>query len=77
MKRFERSNGLDTALYKTIPLPFFLCIQPVVGSASVNIYKNILVTCEYVLIANSQLALRTAKSNNVVKTVWYLSLTPF
>ena len=26
VKRFERSNGLDTALYKTIPffLPFFL-----------------------------------------------------
>ena len=23
VKRFERSNGLDTALYKTIPLPFF------------------------------------------------------
>ena len=22
VKRFERSNGLDTALYKTIPLPF-------------------------------------------------------
>ena len=21
VKRFERSNGLDTALYKTIPLP--------------------------------------------------------
>ena len=21
-KRFERSNGLDTALYKNIPLPF-------------------------------------------------------
>ena len=24
VKRFERSNGLDTALYKTIPLPFYL-----------------------------------------------------
>ena len=24
VKRFERSNGLDAALYKTIPLPFFL-----------------------------------------------------
>ena len=23
VKRFERSNGLDTALYKNIPLPFF------------------------------------------------------
>ena len=22
VKRFERSNGLDTSLYKTIPLPF-------------------------------------------------------
>ena len=22
VKRFERSNGLDTALYKNIPLPF-------------------------------------------------------
>ena len=24
VKRFERSNGLDTALYKTTPLPFYL-----------------------------------------------------
>ena len=24
VKRFERSNGLDTALYKTIPLPLYL-----------------------------------------------------
>ena len=23
VKRFERSNGLDTAVYKNIPLPFF------------------------------------------------------
>ena len=23
VKRFERSNGLDTALYKNIPLPFY------------------------------------------------------
>ena len=23
VKRFERSNGLNTALYKNIPLPFF------------------------------------------------------
>ena len=23
VKRFERSNGLDTALYKNIPLPLF------------------------------------------------------
>ena len=23
VKRFERSNGLDIALYETIPLPFF------------------------------------------------------
>ena len=23
VKRFERSNGLDTALYKKLPLPFF------------------------------------------------------
>ena len=25
VKRFEQSNGLDTALYKTIPLPLPLC----------------------------------------------------
>ena len=25
VKRFERSNGLDTALYKTIPLPVCIC----------------------------------------------------
>ena len=25
VKRFERSNGLDTALYKNIPFPFFTC----------------------------------------------------
>ena len=24
VKRFERSNGLDTALYKTIPLPLVM-----------------------------------------------------
>ena len=33
MKRFERSNGLDTALYKNIPLPFlqeFACNGTVV-----------------------------------------------
>ena len=31
MKRFERSNGLDTALYKTIPLPFSSSCFPFVG----------------------------------------------
>ena len=27
VKRFERSNGLDTALYKTYHLPFFLHVK--------------------------------------------------
>ena len=26
VKRFEPSNGLDTALYKTIPLPLYQCL---------------------------------------------------
>ena len=32
VKRFERSNGLDTALYKTIPLPFFFTSHQILYS---------------------------------------------
>ena len=34
VKRFERSNGLDTALYKTIPLPLPLMSEKL---GSINI----------------------------------------
>ena len=37
VKRFGRSNGLDTALYKIIPLPLF--IKPIVGTAVLGICK--------------------------------------
>ena len=37
VKRFERSNGLDTALYKTIPLPFFLhSVNIIAGASMIN-----------------------------------------
>ena len=29
MKRLERSNGLDTALYKNIPLPFMIAFSEI------------------------------------------------
>ena len=31
VKRFERSDGLDTALYKNIPLPFYLTKRRVIS----------------------------------------------
>ena len=33
VKHFERSNGLDTALYKNIPLPFSLVTGQIEGKA--------------------------------------------
>ena len=36
VKRFERSNGLDTALYKTIPLPFFFIISKLTDVLSIS-----------------------------------------
>ena len=44
VKRFERSNGLDTALYKTIPLPLGLplyrCISVPVQIWNISIFKE-------------------------------------
>ena len=40
MKRFARSNGLDTALYKNLPLPFVIRTDGAVGYKDVNEYYS-------------------------------------
>ena len=40
VKRFERSNGLDTALYKNIPLPFTFTIGRYEGHRFVSLWHH-------------------------------------
>ena len=37
--RFERSNGLDTALSKNIPLPLPLCVASITGTITLQTCK--------------------------------------
>ena len=46
VKRFERSNGLDTALYKNIPLPFFY-----LRKGGLLYWYGLYVCCSYGVVA--------------------------
>ena len=46
MKRLERSNGLDTALYKNIPLPFMIAFSEIhISGIYVKSHRFLVTTC--------------------------------
>ena len=73
VKRFERSNGLDTALYKNYLYLFFLQLRhlPVLSYNFSYVWNKLAADCIHVCRAGISLSCIT-RTFNVRRTVWFM-----